>query len=196
MKKIDRIGLQSGFLVFVTLILHSLAGGQVPNVLIIFLIWLIFLMLGSIFYKFFKTINGSLTISLISQPFLHFIFEKTAVGSNVSCLNMNNHSSHLSNAGCSELASSVHSHSGSLGVMVLFHVFAIFLIQILTILTFDIIEKTKIFISRVWNFVVQTKLEIQDLNLLRVFALIPINLYLLGLVLKNSVIRRGPPLFS
>ncbi|MFM1826203.1 MAG: hypothetical protein RLZZ37_838 [Actinomycetota bacterium] len=196
MKKFDRIGLQSGLLVLVTLILHHFAGGQVPNVLIIFAIWLSFFILGLIFFKFFKTLNGSLALSLVSQPFLHFIFEKTAVNTNVTCVAMNDHSYHYVSSSCNEIANSGHSHAGSLTVMVIFHILAIFFIQIFSILADKVINKTKIFINRIWNFVNQNIPNLKFLNPLKDIKAIPVNLFLLELVLKNIVIRRGPPIFS
>ena len=196
MKKIDQIGLRSGLLVLVTLILHHFAGGQVPNVLIIFAIWLAFFILGSIFFKFIATLNGSLFLSLVSQPFLHFIFEKTAVKSNVACVGIDNHSSHVLSRSCNEIVNSNHSHSGSLTVMVIFHILAIFFIQIFAILAEEVINKTKIFINRIWNFVNQNKPNLKKLNPLKVNKEIPVNLFILELVLKNIVIRRGPPIFS
>lgn len=196
MKKIDRIGLQSGFLVLITLILHHFAGGQVPNVLIIFSIWLAFFILGSIFFKFFKTLNGSLVFSLVSQPILHFIFEKTAVNTSFTCVGMNNHSSHSVSRSCNEIANSGHSHAGSLTVMIIFHILAIFFIQIFVILADEVINKTKIYINRIWNFVNNNKSNLKFLNPLKNSRLIPVNLFLLDLVLKNIVIRRGPPILS
>jgi hypothetical protein len=80
--------------------------------------------------------------------------------------------------------------------MVIFHILAIFFIQIFAILAEEVINKTKIFINRIWNFVNQNKPNLKKLNPLKVIKEIPVNLFILELVLKNIVIRRGPPIFS
>ena len=192
-RNLDDAAVQSAFVVFLTVILHKLAGGLIPNLIIIFGLWVILTCLFFTISNKQITWQKTLIISMISQPVIHNFFHSEHF-SQLVCA-PNSHSNHLSinQTSCSDITTSTaHTNSSSIN-MVLAHVFAIIMIQICSKITAESLKVVYCEIKRTWFVVVRIFNFLIQINFNEIKHYIQQISSKLNYTFEVDLLRRGPP---
>jgi hypothetical protein len=194
-RNLDDSALRGLYLASLTVLFHKIAGGFIPNLFILFLIWLIF---TAIFYFISNrkiTWQKTLFLSMISQPFLHIFFDSGKI-KQISCASVIQ-SHHVGELGqCSTNYDLAHHSSYSGTLMILSHLFAILLIQLFSLITTRTLKVVFYQIKAICLIAltpIESKIFI-DKKIFKNFSK-QINLLIRALIILQ-IGRRGPPLLK